>query len=46
MAEKSLNDVVSKLQDIENKIDGQPTKGDSKLAAVGNALNLNNLLVI
>lgn len=43
MAEKSLNDVVSKLQDIENKIDGQPTKGDSKLAAVGNALNLKKL---
>jgi hypothetical protein len=43
MAEKSLNDVVSKLQDIENKIDGQPTKGDNKLAAAGNALNLKAL---
>lgn len=43
MAEKSLNDVVSKLQDIENKIDGQPTKGDNKLAAAANALSLKSL---
>ena len=43
MAEKSLNDVVKKLQDIESKISNVPTKGDSKLAAMGNALNLKAL---
>lgn len=43
MADKTLSDVVNKLQDIENKINNVPTKGDSKLAAVGNALNLKAL---
>ena len=43
MADKTLSDVVNKLQDIENKINNVPTKGDSKLAAVGNALSLKAL---
>lgn len=43
MADKTLGDVVNKLQDIENKINNVPTKGDSKLAAVGNAINLKAL---
>jgi len=47
MADKTLSDVVNKLQDIENKINNVPTKGDSKsaskLAAAGNALNLKAL---
>ena len=43
MADKTLSDVVNKLQDIENKINNVPTKGDSKLAAVGNALSLKSL---
>lgn len=43
MADKTLSDVVNKLQDIENKINNVPTKGDSKLAAVGNAMSLKAL---
>lgn len=43
MADKTLSDVVNKLQDIENKVSNVPTKGDSKLAAVGNAINLKAL---
>jgi hypothetical protein len=43
MADKTLSDVVNKLQDIEKKIDNVPTKGDGKLAAAANALSLKSL---
>jgi hypothetical protein len=44
MAEKTLNDVVNKLKDIETKLDNQPTRGENKLAAAAQALNLKESL--